>query len=115
MPRKFPKSLLEVDFLPNVRVGIVVEGPLTLIGTLVAEIEENDRHHGDPVICPPIPPCPPVDVDVKVDVDVDLEPEFLLVQLTTAFTLTVDGVTITFPIGTIVAVNIEEILLIGPQ
>ncbi|MDR3593138.1 MAG: hypothetical protein P4N41_26065 [Negativicutes bacterium] len=112
MPRKFPKSLAQVEILPGVRVGIVLRGlpAITLIGTLIAELEE--RHRDIPVIHLPI--------KVHVEKEVDLEPEFLLVQLTTAVTIgTVEDALraplIVFPAGTIVAVNLDDILIIGPQ
>jgi len=168
MPRKLPKCLEQVEFLPNVSVYVVLKGAIALTGTLIAEIE--DRHHDEPPVCPPpkievkvppsepkievkVPPSEPkievnpkIDVKVpesKVDVDVkvDEEPEFILIQLTsnlvvplgfaeavtgsasttittnpvpTSFSATVTPThTITFASGTIIAINIGEILLLG--
>ncbi|MBP2649512.1 MAG: hypothetical protein H6Q74_337 [Firmicutes bacterium] len=155
MPRKLPKCLEDIDFLPNVSVYIVLKGAIALTGTLIAEI--SDRHHDEPLVCPPpkidvnVPPAqvevnPKIEVNVepaKVDVGVKVEeePEFLLVQLSedlviplgiasaiagsasttittapvaTSFTATATPSNyITFESGTIISINIGEILIIG--
>lgn len=96
MARRMPKCLEGIDFLPNIAVTIILEGGIVVIGRLIAEIEE--RHHDQEHF------------PTQVNLDVDLEPEFLLVQLTATLTIA----TVTLPIGTVVAINLNEVLLIGP-
>ncbi|HMM21690.1 MAG TPA: hypothetical protein PKA10_13305 [Selenomonadales bacterium] len=96
----FQKFLEEIKLLPGVEVGVVLTGGIPVVGTLVAQIES--RKHD----CPPFVVPAPV-----VNVDADLEPEFLVIQLTVA---AVFGA-LTFPIGTLVAINTINIQLIGPS
>lgn len=79
------------DFASGVNLAIVLTNGNVLQGTLLAVV--GDRNVA---FFPPQPPQPIRD-----------EVEFLLLQLTCAFS--------SFPIGTIIAVNIAEIQLIGPD
>jgi len=87
MPRKLPKCLVDVEFFPNVRVGIVLESGVALLGTLIADV---DRHHDDPV--PPkievnVPPAqvevnlPPPDIKVEPKIEVNVPPAQVEVNL----------------------------------
>lgn len=90
---KFPKGK-GFDLAGGLVITVVLEDHV-LTGTFLGEI--NDRHHDDPPI--------------NVNVNVDVEPEFILLQLTCELDLE-DGPE--FPVGTIVAINVQEIQFIVP-
>lgn len=90
---KFPKGK-GFDLAGGLVITVVLEDHV-LTGTFLGEI--NDRHHDDPPI--------------NVNVNVDVEPEFILLQLTCELDLE-DGPD--FPVGTIVAINVQEIQFIVP-
>lgn len=81
----------------------VVLDDITLIGTFLGEIEgeKEQRHHDEPIICPP----------AKVEVNLQEDPEFILLQLVCDADID-DGPEIEQ--GTIVAVNTNKIQFIAP-
>jgi hypothetical protein len=90
---KFPKGK-GFDLAGGLVITVVLEDVI-LTGTFLGEIEE--RHHDEPIICPP------------AVVNVDLDPEFILLQL--VCDVRIDGRE--FEEGTIVAVNVEQIQFIA--
>ena len=90
---KFPKGQ-GFDLAGGLVITVVLDDHV-LTGTFLGESE--DRHHDDP----------PIIVNVTVDED----PEFILLQLTCELELKHGP---DFPIGTIIAVNVQEILFIAP-
>lgn len=94
----FYSFLEEINLLPGIEVAVVLSTGVPVVGTLVAKLETRDKV---------IFPTPPLDVDA----DADLEPEFLIIQLTVAATFGI----IVFPVGTLVAINTSQILIIGPS
>ena len=89
---KFPKGK-GFDLAGGLIITVVVD-EYALTGTFLGESE--DRHHDDP----------PIIVNVNED------PEFILLQLTCA--LKVDD-RLEFPVGTIIAINVREILFVAPN
>jgi hypothetical protein len=94
----FYNSLEEINLLPGIEVAVILSTGIPVVGTLVAKLETRDKV---------IFPTPPLNVDA----DADLEPEFLIIQLTVAATFGV----IVFPVGTLIAINTSQILIIGPS
>jgi len=91
---KFPKGK-GFDLAGGLSITVALDD-YTLIGTYLGGV--GDRHHDDP---------PPIHVDVQVNE----EAEFILLQLSCC--LKVDHKT-ELPVGTIIAINVQQILFIGP-
>jgi hypothetical protein len=91
---KFPKGK-GFDLAGGLVITVVLDDQV-LTGTFLGGSE--DRHCDDP----------PIIVNVTVDED----PEFILLQLTCA--LEVDDRP-EFPVGTIIAINVREILFVAPN
>ena len=91
---KFPKGK-GFDLSGGLVITVVLDAHV-LTGTFLGEIDS--RHHGDPPI--------------KVNANVNLEQEFILLQLTCELALE-DGPE--FPVGTIIAINVQEIQFIVPS
>ena len=90
---KIPKGK-GLDLTGGLVITVVLEDHV-LTGTFLGEFEHRDRKD-----------CP-----INVNVQVDVEPEFILLQLTCELELE-DGPE--FPVGTIVAINVQEIQFILP-
>jgi len=90
---KIPKGK-GFDIASGLTITVVLE-EYTLIGTFLERIKERSCHDD-----------PPIHVNVKVTE----EPEFILLQLTCP--LKVDR-GIELPVGTIIAINVQQILFIA--
>jgi len=96
---KFPKGK-GFDVSAGLVISVILDDYEALIGTFLGEIEE--RHHHDDECCQP----PKVEVKAILEDD----PEFILLQLTCCFRKH----DLEIPVGTIVAINVDQILFIVP-
>jgi len=90
---KFPKGK-GFDLAGGLIITVVLDD-YALTGTFLGGVEE--RHHDDPLI--------------HVNAQVEDATEFILLQLTCSLEVE-DGPG--FPIGTIIAINVQEVLFIAP-
>lgn len=89
---KFPKGK-GFDINSSLVITVVTNEEFVFTGTFLGELEERG------------------DTPIFVDVDVNVETEFILLQLTCPFNVRHIP---ELPVGTIVAVNVAEIIFIAP-
>jgi hypothetical protein len=97
---KYPKGC-GFNLTGGLTLTVILEGGYFLVGRFLGAIGDDRKCD-----C-----CPPPKIEIENEVEVNDGAEFLLLQLTSAFVV---GGLPTFPVGTVVAINVEQILFIGP-
>lgn len=102
---KYPKGC-GFNLTGGLTLTVVLEGGYFLVGRFLGAIGDDRKCDCDHKVV-----CPPPKIEIENEVQVDDGSEFLLLQLTSPFTVV--GLP-TFGVGTVVAINVEQILFIGP-